>query len=44
MDHLLLHFPIAKEKRNMVFALFRVKWVMLGRVVDLLATWQGCFG
>ena len=44
VDHLLLHFPFDRELWDMVFTLFGVHWAMPGRVFNLLASWQGCFG
>ena len=35
MDHLMLHCSVAREMWDMVFALFGVKRVILGKVVDL---------
>ena len=40
MDHLMLHCSVAREMWDMVFALFGVQWVMLGKVVDLPPCWQ----
>ena len=37
-DHLLLHCPVAREMRNMVFSLFEIKWVMPRGVGELLAS------
>ena len=36
MDHLMLHCSVARETWDMVFALFGVPRVMLGKVVHLL--------
>ena len=44
VDHLLLHCPFSCEVWDMIFALFGVQWVMPGKILDLLACWQGCFG
>ena len=44
IDHLLLHCPFSCEVWDMIFALFGVQWVMPGKILDLLACWQGCFG
>ena len=44
VDHLLLHYPFAKELWDLVFAMFGVHWVMSRRVIDLLACWQGSLG
>lgn len=43
MYHLLLHSLVANELWNMVFDLFEVQWVMLQKVLDLLASWEGRF-
>jgi hypothetical protein len=40
VDHL-LHCSYAKEVWDMIFALFRIHWVMPRRVVDVFACWQG---
>ena len=42
-DHLLLHCPVAREMRNMVFSLFEIKWVMPIGVGELLASWPSKF-
>ena len=42
--HLLLHSLVANELWNMVFDLFGVQWIMLQKVLDLLASWEGRFG
>jgi hypothetical protein len=39
VDHLLLHCPFSWEVWDMVFALFGVQWVMLEKIIDLLACW-----
>ena len=44
VDHLLLHCPFSREIWDMFFALFGVHWVMPGKILVLLACWQGCFG
>ena len=44
MYHLLLHSLVANELWNMVFDLFGVQWIMLQKVLDLLASWEGRFG
>ena len=44
VDHLLLHCPFSRKFWDMVFALFGVQWVMPGKIIDLLACWQGCLG
>ena len=43
-DHLLLHCTFAQAVWSLVFCLFGISWVMLARVVDLLACWMGDFG
>lgn len=40
----LLHCPIVYELWTMVWSLVGLIWVMLQRVIDLLAAWQGPFG
>ena len=40
MDYLLLHCALAYALWNYVFGLFGVHWVMLHRVIDLLAGWR----
>ena len=42
-DHLLLHCPVAREMRNMVFSLFEIKWVISRGVVELLVNWPSKF-
>ncbi len=42
--HFLLHCPTSRELWDMVFALYGFQWVMLRKVVDLLACWQDTFG
>ena len=42
-DHLLLHYEYARELWSPVFCLFRVQWIMLHRVLDLLACWKRGF-
>jgi hypothetical protein len=44
VDHILLHCLYAKELWDMIFVLFRIHWVMLKRVIDLLHCWQGSVG
>ena len=44
VDHLLLHCPIAYDLWSMVFCLFGIHWVMLYKVSEVLASWQGKFG
>jgi hypothetical protein len=44
VSHLLLHCPVSQELWGLVFALFRVSWVMPQDVEDLLACWAGRFG
>jgi hypothetical protein len=41
INHLLLHCEVAMEVWNMVFQLFGVMWVMLGRLNDCLGSWRG---
>lgn len=42
--HFFLHCPIVYELWTMVRSLVGLLWVMLQRVIDLLAAWQGPFG
>ncbi len=44
VDHLFLHCNLARELWTMVFSLFGMQWVMLRRVVDVLACWKGRLG
>jgi hypothetical protein len=44
IDHLWLYFIVARELCVSVFRHFGVEWVMLNRVVVLLASWSGQFG
>jgi hypothetical protein len=41
INHLLLHCEVARTLWSVLFTLFGVKWVMNGRVLDLLAGWKG---
>jgi hypothetical protein len=41
INHLLLHCEVACTLWNVIFTLFDVKWVMNGRVLDLMACWKG---
>lgn len=40
MDHLLIHCNVAFELRSFVFRSFRIQWVLLDEVFDLLCEWQ----
>ena len=40
VDHLLLHYPMARELWFVVFGMFGVQWVMPHWVLDLWAGWQ----
>ena len=44
VDHLLLHCDIASGLWNVVFAAFRIHWVMPKMVAELLFGWQNWFG
>ena len=41
INHLFLNCEVARALWSVLFALFDVKWVMNGRVSDLLACWKG---
>jgi hypothetical protein len=41
VDHLLLYCEVAHAIWSVLFSLFNVKWVMNGRVIDLLSCWKG---
>ena len=41
VDRLLLHCPIAYDLWSMVFCLFGMHWVMLYKVSEVSASWQG---
>jgi hypothetical protein len=43
-DYLLLHSTFSQDIWSLVFCLFGISWVMLDKVVDLLACWKGDFG
>jgi hypothetical protein len=43
IDHLLHHCRVTRELW-VFFRLFGVEWVMPNQMVDLLASWSGCFG
>ncbi len=40
VNHLLLH---CENVWSLVFCLFGIRWVMLHRVLNVLAYWKGCF-
>ena len=42
VEHLLLHFSVARDLWSLVFALFGVSWVM-PNTIPMLASWQGKF-
>jgi hypothetical protein len=44
IDHLLLHYEVARELWASIFRLFGVEWVMPRRVIELLACWRGQLG
>jgi hypothetical protein len=44
IDHLLLHYEVAKDSWVSIFCLFGIEWVMPNRWVELLACWRGQFG
>jgi hypothetical protein len=44
VNHLLLHYPVARDLWNLVCCLFGVSWVMPRGVVDLLLCWNGSLG
>jgi hypothetical protein len=39
IDHLLLHYDVARDIWSFFYILFGVEWVMLQRVLDLLSRW-----
>jgi hypothetical protein len=41
IDHLFLHCEVEKELWSSIFSLFRVKWVMPKRVIELLDCCRG---
>jgi hypothetical protein len=41
IDHLLLHCELAREIMSIDFPFFGVEWVMLGKVIELMASWRG---
>ena len=41
IDYLLLHCDVARALWSVLFSLLDMKWVMNGRVIDLLACWKG---
>jgi hypothetical protein len=41
INHLLLHCEVARTLWSVLFTLFGVKWVLNGRVLDLMACWKG---
>ena len=43
VDYLMLHCPIGRQLWGLVFKLVGAEWVMLRKVVKLLACWQGSF-
>ena len=44
VDHLFLHWPVARDLWSMVLGLFDLSWVMPHSVLGLLGCWQGSFG
>jgi hypothetical protein len=42
IDHLLLHYEVARDLWVSVFRLFEIEWVMSNRAVKLLASWSEC--
>ena len=40
MDHLWIHCNVAFELWSFVFRSFRIQWVLLDEVFDLLCEWQ----
>lgn len=43
-NHLLLHCKVARGLCELGFRLFRIEWVMLFLVAELLASWRSQFG
>ena len=41
MDHLLIHFPIAKDLWDMLLCLLAVSWVTPHFICAMLESWQG---
>jgi hypothetical protein len=41
IDHILLHYQVAKELWGRSSVLYGVEWVMPSRVVELLGSWRG---
>jgi hypothetical protein len=44
INHLLLHYEVARAFWSVLFSLFDVTWVMSGGVADLLVCWCGQCG
>jgi hypothetical protein len=44
VDHLLLHCDVARVVWSYFYSLFRVEWVMLSSVLDLLSGWGTLLG
>lgn len=44
VDHLLLHYEVARALWDEIFCRIGMVWVMALRVVDLLASWNGLHG
>lgn len=44
VDHLLVHFEVARALRDDIFRSIRLAWVMPGRVTDLLASRKSLHG
>lgn len=44
IDHLLIHCETAYALWSSIFDLYRFKWVMPRRIVDLFALWRGQWG
>jgi hypothetical protein len=44
IDHLLLHYDVARAVWSFFYSLFGVEWVMPRRVLDLLRGWDTSLG
>jgi hypothetical protein len=44
IDHLILHYEVARELWASIFCFFGVEWVIPRRVIELFSCWRGQLG